>query len=75
MSHCFCSTFTLFFDQVKKSEDVLQQSEAITWFQLIYPRTQSPDWPEEYKPLEILQKPGKLAVYGAGTTWRVIFYF
>ena len=37
--------------KVSSSDDAKQTDEAITWFNVVYPKTKRPDWPKEFKPV------------------------
>lgn len=35
------------------------EREAASWFACVYPRTQQPGWPAEWKPVDVVQEPGE----------------
>lgn len=45
-------------EESKSESNGVYGNEAVPWFTSIYPKTQLPSWPEEFKPIQVLQGPG-----------------
>ena len=43
-----------------------QTDEAVTWFDKMYPRMMKSDWPEKWRPVELLQGPGDIVFVPGG---------
>ena len=55
----------------KRGEAWRNRGEAVNWFDIVYPRTLSPEWPEEFKPIHFIQHAGETVFVPSGW-WHVV---